>query len=296
MLMKRLRVIGDTLHKARQSPTCPFLAPSIKVTPIRYTLHEPLKHRAPSDRRFISSSGKIRTPAAEAVKKADAPPEPLPTLHNEHSFDSEPSKPSEEDHVHLRGILGAEEFGRRRRNTSALGPSIFSSGSENRLASLEPEEHVSKSTTNGRSMEGLKSMENNRSSILDDFLPSDRRGLGRRTIAPASTDIFGDGDVETSSSLSKPAVKRSLDIDLRLDPYMGRNVPVPPKVPLAQAIRFLDKKLRTNNIKGELMYQRFHERAGLKRKRLKSERWRRRFKEGFRAMVGQAMRMKKQGW
>ena len=44
------------------------------------------------------------------------------------------------------------------------------------------------------------------------------------------------------------------------------------------------------------MRQRFHEREGLKRKRLRNERWRRRFKEGFQRAVGRVVGMKRQGW
>jgi hypothetical protein len=42
--------------------------------------------------------------------------------------------------------------------------------------------------------------------------------------------------------------------------------------------------------------QRFHERPGLKRKRLKSERWRKRFAVGFSSTVKRVQDLAKQGW
>ena len=42
--------------------------------------------------------------------------------------------------------------------------------------------------------------------------------------------------------------------------------------------------------------QRFHERGGLKRKRLRRERWRRRFMEGFKGTVGRVKGLRNQGW
>ena len=84
--------------------------------------------------------------------------------------------------------------------------------------------------------------------------------------------------------------------ELRIDPYMGRSVPVKPGYTLAAAIRRLDQKLQANRIRADMFKQRFHERPGLKRKRLKSERWRKRFKEGFVAMVQQVKEMRDKGW
>ena len=65
---------------------------------------------------------------------------------------------------------------------------------------------------------------------------------------------------------------------------------------VGRAFRTLDQQLARNSVRRDMMRQRFHERPGLKRKRLKSERWRKRFKEGFRATVGMVQRLKKQGW
>jgi predicted transcriptional regulator len=51
-----------------------------------------------------------------------------------------------------------------------------------------------------------------------------------------------------------------------------------------------------NRVKRDFQMQRFHERGGLKRKRLKSERWRARFKIGFDATCKRVTELTKKGW
>jgi small subunit ribosomal protein MRP21 len=49
-----------------------------------------------------------------------------------------------------------------------------------------------------------------------------------------------------------------------------------------------------NRIRADFNRQRFHERGGLKRKRLASERWR--FKEGFQRTVTRVQELRRKGW
>ena len=65
---------------------------------------------------------------------------------------------------------------------------------------------------------------------------------------------------------------------------------------VGRAFRALEIACARNKVRADFNRQRFHERPGLKRKRLKSERWRRTFKEGFRGMVKAVNAMKKKGW
>ncbi|KFH42393.1 hypothetical protein ACRE_068680 [Hapsidospora chrysogenum ATCC 11550] len=62
------------------------------------------------------------------------------------------------------------------------------------------------------------------------------------------------------------------------------------------AFRMLNQVVSESRIKSLVMRQRFHERPGLKRKRLKMQRWRRRFKDGFKATAERVLELKKQGW
>ncbi|KAI9835790.1 MAG: hypothetical protein M1837_003661 [Sclerophora amabilis] len=85
---------------------------------------------------------------------------------------------------------------------------------------------------------------------------------------------------------------------LRLGPSIGRSVAVAPErgTDLTRAFTFLNVKCAQNNVRGDQIRQRFHERAGMKRKRLHRERWRKKFMTGFRGMVYKVQAMKRKGW
>ena len=99
---------------------------------------------------------------------------------------------------------------------------------------------------------------------------------------------------------STPSVLGSgrVSAPVRLDAYIGRSEPVDPNrssKTLGRALALLSIRLNENKVKQTERYQRFHERKGIKKKRLRSERWRRRFKEGFKGMVAKVKRMRAQG-
>lgn len=85
---------------------------------------------------------------------------------------------------------------------------------------------------------------------------------------------------------------------IKLNASVGRTVAVDSSrgMDVGRAFRTLDAAITRNQVRKHARLQRFHERPGMKRKRLKSERWRRRFKEGFRQMVKRVQGMKAQGW
>ena len=85
---------------------------------------------------------------------------------------------------------------------------------------------------------------------------------------------------------------------IKLNSSVGRTISVNSQrgMDVGRAFRALEIQCARNSVKRDFMRQRFHERPGLKRKRLKSERWRRRFKEQFRGTVQMVQRMKAQGW
>ena len=81
-------------------------------------------------------------------------------------------------------------------------------------------------------------------------------------------------------------------------PSVGRTVEIDPErnVDFGRALRTLDIQCAVNRVRSDLQKQRFHERAGMKRKRLKSERWRKLFKESFKATVTRVKEMRRKGW
>lgn len=84
----------------------------------------------------------------------------------------------------------------------------------------------------------------------------------------------------------------------RLGPVSGRTVRVDSSrgTDVGRAFERLERVVRENRVRAEYGRQRFHERPGLKRKRLRSERWRRQFKQGFYAMLERSRQLKSMGW
>ena len=85
-------------------------------------------------------------------------------------------------------------------------------------------------------------------------------------------------------------------VPMRLNPSTGRSVQVGGGVDVGRAFNLLEMSCARNSVKHDFNYQRFHERGGLKRKRLRRQRWRKRFMEGFRATVMRVKQLKNQGW
>lgn len=81
-------------------------------------------------------------------------------------------------------------------------------------------------------------------------------------------------------------------------PRVGRTIEIDSKtgIDVAVALRKLTRACLNNNVRYDQQRQRHHERPGLKRKRLKRVRWRARFKQGFRVLVGKVLAMRSKGW
>lgn len=84
----------------------------------------------------------------------------------------------------------------------------------------------------------------------------------------------------------------------RLGPGLGRTVAVDEKrsMDVARAFQMVNVKCAANSVKQDMQAQRFHERPGMRKKRLVSQRWRRRFKEAFKATVRRVEDMRRKGW
>ncbi|KAH6685879.1 hypothetical protein F5X68DRAFT_262404 [Plectosphaerella plurivora] len=102
--------------------------------------------------------------------------------------------------------------------------------------------------------------------------------------------IKDDSDAFHAQHYGKPQA------ELRLHPVLGRTIHVNNRVDVATAVNYTNVLTVRNKIKFHYHHQRFHERPGLKRKRLRSERWRTKFKKGFAATVHRVQDLKAQGW
>ncbi|KAI0165937.1 hypothetical protein GGR57DRAFT_489382 [Xylariaceae sp. FL1272] len=94
-------------------------------------------------------------------------------------------------------------------------------------------------------------------------------------------------------NLEKPPAEKH---HLRLVPRTGRTVHVSKGVDVARSFKLLAIQVAQNRVRNDFYKQRFHERPGLKRKRLKSERWQARFRRGFKATVARVRELNRQGW
>ncbi|KAI1410209.1 hypothetical protein F5Y13DRAFT_167950 [Hypoxylon sp. FL1857] len=105
---------------------------------------------------------------------------------------------------------------------------------------------------------------------------------------------FTTGELTKTESLEeRPAPTRP---PLRLVPRTGRTIHVGKTVDVARSFKLLSIQTSQNRIQADFHHQKFHERPGLKRKRLKSQRWQKRFKKGFKACVSRVRELIKQGW
>ncbi|TID23725.1 hypothetical protein E2P81_ATG03292 [Venturia nashicola] len=88
------------------------------------------------------------------------------------------------------------------------------------------------------------------------------------------------------------------ELPIRLSAKMGRTLDVDPGKPndLGTKMSQLNGLVARNKIRSDFNKQKFHERGGMKRKRLKSERWRTRFKNEFRKTVLRVQVLRKKGW
>lgn len=84
----------------------------------------------------------------------------------------------------------------------------------------------------------------------------------------------------------------------RLNPTYGRMVELDPSRgrDLVRGIGMLGSLMARNKVKFDVATQKFHERPGLKRKRLHSVRWRARFKRGFTQVTARVTELTRKGW
>jgi len=98
-------------------------------------------------------------------------------------------------------------------------------------------------------------------------------------------------DVHGVSRTPKP-----IRAPIKLGPSTGRSITIGAGIDVGRGFRLLEQSCARNKVRKDANMQRFHERAGLKRKRLRRERWRSRFLQGFKATVARVKQLKNQGW
>lgn len=284
-----LRRIGDVLLRPRAPPVLPFLASSIhSATWFSSSGHAQLlavNVRASScTRRFVSStsSSQASSPtAAQRPQEDENDPQLEPS--------NEPPTPSSEPYSGTHRLNIVDE--------------ILDESLSNRTP-VAAHSHMSRfKSTSAQAGNRAGSSATELKDAFALFSPSKDRGKGSPLLRASKTDTpkYGFSAQSVSQDVSFGLVKRQVPLfprTIRLNPSVGRSVEVDPArgISLATGFARLEIMIGVNGVRRDFNKQRFHERPGLKRKRLKSERWRRRFKDGFTAIVDKVKTMRRQGW
>lgn len=172
--------------------------------------------------------------------------------------------------------------------SETLGGSPSPGGSRLRVSDTMP----TKSPRNLSSLTAMKdsfaaspftiSITNRPGSLVDNMMKP-------RTVANVSEDVSA-----VIEKMVRPRAVRTIVSR----PSLGRTIELNAAkgVDLGRALTRLGQLTRQNRIQQDRKSQRFYERPGLKRKRLRSERYRARFKAGFLATVEKVKAMRRMGW
>ncbi|KAK8091230.1 hypothetical protein PG994_000735 [Apiospora phragmitis] len=124
-------------------------------------------------------------------------------------------------------------------------------------------------------------------------------GLGGSKSSIDSTDFtatFKAGDFSKRGSPDDIAAMTAKRPAIRCVPRTGRTHHISKGADIGRAFKMLEMQCASNRVRFDFQKQRYHERPGMKRKRLISERWQRKFKNGFKATCKRVSELRRQGW
>jgi len=185
---------------------------------------------------------------------------------------------------HAAGIAAkrTQHFHSTRAQTAHRTPSIFS-----------PEQQ--------QSTPSMPNAGNSYTDALNALSEAMKPAAGKGTSPSIYNDLLFPSSATSTSTTptlpSRPPPRHEIT-HLRLSSRTGRTIEVFPNDPadLALKLKRLSATVVRNKVPQDFIRQRFHERPGLKRKRLHSQRWRAKFKLGFGSMVGKVAEMRRMGW
>ncbi|KFY62486.1 hypothetical protein V496_04574 [Pseudogymnoascus sp. VKM F-4515 (FW-2607)] len=261
--MMELRKCADALLRSQASPLTQFLAPPTATRWATSSLRLSQRAFSSSTRRYIPDSNQTN-------------PTPAPTNANrgtQKSPDAQASSPS--------WAAGA-------RSSSRIIPSKSSESDDadswdSGISSNSVAQDLLTGFNAGRKERGPNSPLNQRKSL----------NLDRMLAPKVSNSDLKDVISNLTTSVTAPVPPKPA---LRLNARTGRSVVVAGGVDVGRSFNLLGMSCARNKVKVDFNRQKFHERGGLKRKRLKRERWQRRFMAGFKATVSRVKEMKRQGW
>lgn len=276
-----LRIIVDALVRPSTSCMNTFLIPS---TTLRRSTHTHI-HRRPGDNRSVGrhfSSSASRNVDWEPTTTSAAPP---PKQTDSQSSTSPKDVPVSD----LVASLGW--------NAKTRKPQPY----HDMFSYKTQEEKFNKGNTANDIMKALNmnlpgTEERYKKSGFDSVgkVPSQFSLDGMRTDIHGSPQLSLLSQEFSGTQMIQESPKRAL---MKLGPSAGRTVEIGGgNISIERGFNLLNSSCARNQVRGDFYKQKFHERPGMKRKRLASLRWRKQFKEGFLAAIARTKKLTKQGW
>ena len=272
----KIRRVSDSLLRSPSSPLLSFLVPSVYCSCRRPTQNPPyntLFRLSVPHRSLIINTGVHRASAASTTAQAQ---ETDDEGHPSQPPSWQPPKKEAPIRNDISNLL--DETLSDKSRTSPISSMLYGSSENTRYSSFTPVQDEARRTAASR--HGYQDDRQGR--ILEGMNFSNRSSEISRAPAADIAPPIKPRAVRTIHS--RPSLGRTIEIDRERG------------VDLAKGLARLQSELATNRVRRDQYRQRFHERPGLKRKRLKRERWRLRFKTGFIAIVDKVKEMRRQGW
>lgn len=267
-----LRRAADALVRCQASPMAALLSPSAVRWQAGRQLISQSRPQISNRRTFATTSAKMSFKPTATTTAAPTPPKPdeAPTQ------EKKPASTNVED--------AARNLGWLQGNSSRFSPSSMDQKSRERELL----------------MNGGSSASDLLRSMNKTFSPGSGRAFEGIDISRMQNPSGGERPQSAAELMrainTSVTIPRQKRIPIRLSPSTGKTVNIGGNVDVARGLRLLEMSCSRNKVRRDANRQRFHERTGLKKKRLRSERWRRRFMEGFKATVGRVKQLRKQGW
>jgi len=272
-----LRRAADAALRSQSSPLAAFLTPSVSS---RWRIETQSKFTAisKSSRRNLSSSSR---------RSAGSSLYPSTTTSAEKSTEEE-GKQTPEQIAESLNWLNAGVGGNKTRTSRFSSPNAQA---ENRATSPNANRPSFPLNPGGNSASDiLRELNFQRQNRQSNRFDADRMQQPPSAFGSAAL-MRNLGDDLAARGMPQPQ-----KIPMRLSPKTGRTIELGAGLDVGRGFRLLEQSCARNKVRNDFTKQRFHERGGLKRKRLVRERWRKRFMLGFKATVARVKELKKQGW
>lgn len=286
-----LRLVSDPLLRSRMLPLLPFLAPSIpllwRATAVSPQVRWPIPKSPRHGNSSIHTSARQRAESSSNAadlgfledRPSQKPPQPF------RSPFSQRRRPDDVIRNQVDSLLDA--------TFDTPSPAIRNPPQSARDASADESSAEMMETAFRNSVRNPRAPIKSYQEIARKMQFPPQQPDSERTPSSFTNDMY---QALQQNTTLKPAKRAKRTVRSR--PAVGRTIEVVPDrgVDVGRALRNLEVSCSANRVKLDQARQRFHERPGMKRKRLKSERWRKMFKESFRAMVTRVIEMRRKGW